>query len=754
MNDLQKYRDATIRTAQYLAYHGIRVFPAIYSSKQPLIPKEDWAVYATNNMTQFADLIVKHAGNKPYNLAIVFGPQSGICDVEPDDKEAVELLEGFIKEAGVRTIAYKSRRGTHYLFKWEPRLAVFQKNNVKVKALECRLGISNFGGKEGRDGGQYSIAPPSLHPDTGEYYAWLPGCAPWEVAPAPMPENLIQYFEINYRKRLGGMEVEVISDGDGFLPGEGNRHTWLLQWSKSLYTSWMLPMEDCVELTRIMSQRIGSYQLEGRGELELKNLFKYLRRPVDPAKEMTASIRSEDINDAIDSIRVMQREEAAGMTPELPTHIYPKVIEEASQHARAAQYPRNLFLHTILSSVCFALGSAVRVRASINHDPTGLQMFSFGVGASGTGKSKVTRAVLVPVSHSDALTTEGSPEGLVSKMARYPRGVMLEFTEGKDFYTMLGKYSASGATDNSLFHKCWSGDKIRRTLQRGTVVVDNPFLVVSAAIQPYNLNHMPVNDCLDGLLQRMLVYPIGNVPRKEDAVALASFQEFMSKTWPAIVQRLFSVKASYGTFSMPGHEVRPTEMILTPEAFAVWRDYAAMKRSEQTMAMYPEDHPHRSDLVRHAEIVLRFSGAMTFLECSCDGDFWDRHQVSHQDWIWISKEMIERVIDHMEWDWQQKIRLVDHLVESAFATISGTGLKREETVVDRMDKHVTDRRRRIEGRVGEEWTLKQYYDVFKLKKRDAQSEVDLFVREGHVVALPLKEGQQALRYKFLEAVNE
>jgi energy-coupling factor transporter ATP-binding protein EcfA2 len=755
MNETQQYRVNAINTAMHLMSRGIKVFPAAYGSKSPLIPIEhgSWKDYATTDPTAFVNLLNKHTPNKAFNLAAIFGPESGVCDVEPDDDQAAETLEGFIKESGVRTIAYKSRRGTHYFFRWEPRLAVFKSSNLKVKNLECRLGVFQ---KDGTVGGQYSITPPSLHPDTGEYYQWLPGCEPWSVAPAPMPENLIQYFETNYRSTTSRL-VEVDSNNDGYLPGEGHRHEWLLAFARHLFCDWLLPLEECMELTRIMSQRTGSYYMEGRGETELVNLFKRLTRPVDPIKEMTAAVDMANLTDVIDIVRQQQRAEKAGMCPEIPSHIFPPLIEMASQNARAAQYPRNFWLNTIAAAVSYACGQAVRVRASVNHETTGLQMFSFGVGGSGSGKSKTLKALLGPLSHSDAVSTEGSPEGLVSLMTRFRRGILLQFSEGKEFFKMLGRYGQNpgAGSDNSLFHKCWSGDKIRRSLQKGTFGLEDPFMTVIAGIQKINLNAMPLNDCIDGLLQRMSVFPLGDVPTKEDPVAMAATKDFLIE-WYQIVDRLSTVKSSIGSPSLSsliagaGVPVMPLTLTLDPEAFKVWQDYAAMKRSDITMSQFPDEHPYRADLVRHAEMVLRKAGNLFMQACSCDKDFWEQTGVGNRDEGFIPKYVLENAIDWMEWDWQQKQILTDHLVEAAFASVSGTHmLQREESVARKVSQYVLDRRRRIESRIGEEWSLRQYYDCFRLKKMDAQTEIDMFLREGHIVQLPMSEGQKALRYKFL-----
>lgn len=746
MNQIKQYRDAAVQTAAHLCRHGIKVFPAAYNSKSPLFKGENWKEYATSDINKFVAKVP--AGL--FNLAIKFGPDSNLCDVEPDSEEGVQIIDRLHAESGVRTVAYQSRRGIHRLFQYPVQLEALKNNNPKAYGIECRLGSGEMG--------FYSICPPSLHPDTGEHYRWLPGCAPWEVAPAVMPENILNFFLTEAKPKSSGRTIDVVSDDDGFLPGEGNRHSYLLQFSKSLYCDWMLPLEDCMDLTRHVSQRIGSYGLEGRGELELKNLFKDLKRRHDPVKEYTAVVNMEAVNSIVDELKTIHQDE--NLPSEIPDDIFHPVIQRASEHARDAQYPRNLWLMTTLTTALYAAGTAVRTRVSPHHEPTGGQTYAFGVGGSGTGKSRTLKALLGPVSHSRAVTTEASPEGLVSAMSRFPRGVMLEFTEGKEFFKMLGKYgpSAGGPSDNSLFHKCWSGDRIWRTLQKGTFGLDNPHLVVSAAIQPINLNQMPHNDCIDGLLQRMLVYPIGHVPRKSKDASQAAVNEFM-KTWYEVVTRLSDVKPTFGSDSLTslasaaGSIPSPLILTLDEQAKAVWDNYAALKRSEQVMAQYPEDHPFRADLVRHAEIALRLAQGLFLIDCSVDKEFWEKYQVARQDHGWISEDVVRRAIKLMEWLWGHKQRMTEHIVESAFSVASGAGLVRGKSVAQQVDETLANRRRRVERACGEEWTLREYYTALNLKKKDAELEVSMFEREGRVVRLPMKDGQKAERFKFLGEVE-
>lgn len=57
-----------------------------------------------------------------------------------------------------------------------------------------------------RGAGGYAVAPGSIHPDTGQPYAWEAGCAPWEIDFAPLPEAVVAL--IKAPKRAPSPRVE------------------------------------------------------------------------------------------------------------------------------------------------------------------------------------------------------------------------------------------------------------------------------------------------------------------------------------------------------------------------------------------------------------------------------------------------------------------------------------------------------------------------------------------------------------------
>lgn len=745
--DQQQYRSACISTAIHLCRLGIRVMPAQFRSKSPL-GGASWNKVATNDVNALAGLIPAGV----FNIGMVFGPSSGVMDIEPDTPQAAAIIEQLMAENGVKTLAYKSRRGVHRIFKWTDKLSHLGNNPKTTHGLECRIGSE--------DKSFYSICPPSVHQDTGETYEWLPGCAPWQVVPTELPENVYQYIITNAKTPKSGERVhEVYADGDGYLPGEGGRHDYLLTFSKSLYCDWQLPLEDCMELTRHVSMRIGSYQEPGRGEVELKNLFKDLQRPNDPIKQMQASISIGAVNEVSEILFEKYRETNQGPSPEIPAHVMHPTIEKASRDAYNSQMPRNLWIMSIIAASAAAIGTSTLVRVSSDHQVMANQLYCFGVGGSGTGKSKTLNAINAPFASSDTVLTDSTPEALTSALAKYPRGIMLEFHEGKDFYKMLGRYNQNGAqSDNSLYHRAWSGDRTRMQRQKGACWIERPHLVVSAAIQRLNLNQLPQNDLVDGLGQRMMVYPIGAVPKKASREALARHAEFIH-IWHEVLGRLQGVKVTVGSVPLSammagtGTVTKPLVNTLSEEARAIWEEYAAYKRSDQVEGHWPDpEHPFRSDIVRHAEIALRLANVLFMIDHAMDRDTWYEWKVAEQDFGTIPKGVMQRAIDLMEWLWVHKQIYFEPLVEAAFAAVTGGHmLQKAEAVPAKVDKYVEERKRRVERHMKDEsFTLRDYYRLLSLKKVDAQKEIDMFLREGHVVDLGIPDGGKSVRYKFLE----
>ncbi len=121
-----------------------------------------------------------------WNMGIVLGT-SGLVVLEYDDPEAEPLF-------------YKLLGGEL------PDTPVCRTGSGKLHAFFAagdEISRRSRDGLELRAGGHHCLVPPSVHPDTGVAYAWLPDREPWTMAPLPVPAELVDFFQANPATRNG-----------------------------------------------------------------------------------------------------------------------------------------------------------------------------------------------------------------------------------------------------------------------------------------------------------------------------------------------------------------------------------------------------------------------------------------------------------------------------------------------------------------------------------------------------------------------
>jgi hypothetical protein len=153
---------------EILAAAGCRFVRVAHNQKRPL--GTAWQHRATTNPADVARWLA--AGD---NVGLLLGPESGVVDVEYDDDAGREQLSDF-GVLDLPTPTWRSARGEHRLFRWEPWMP--QSAVVKTGWLELRIG--------GR--AAQSVLPPSRHPD-GVAYEWI--TSPADVAIAGFPAQLL-----------------------------------------------------------------------------------------------------------------------------------------------------------------------------------------------------------------------------------------------------------------------------------------------------------------------------------------------------------------------------------------------------------------------------------------------------------------------------------------------------------------------------------------------------------------------------------
>lgn len=731
-------------TATCLARLGIRVFPIVYGGKEPLLPT-DWRVCATNNLDEMTRLFPT---NKPYNLAITVGPQSGIIDLEIDNPAGETALKGLYDFYGsAHTVTYQSKRGLHRWFRWDADLAEYGITNFVWHEIGVRLGLE-FSGTS-KTSGAYSLVPPSLHPD-GMYYQWLPGCAPWETPIPPLPEGIkqtfIQYLRDHRSSSKKSMQVGRI--GDDFLPEEGQRHSYMLRISHMLAGPLRLPRQLVVDMIRPLSQYTGAYDSrrnERLAERELCDMVESVER-VEVAEEAFASINFveayELARQAVMDTKADAAEARRHAPLEIPSNIFNPRLEEISWCAHKAQLPRNFFLMSTFGAYAAAIGASVTVQASPDYQPMGIQNYQLGVGSSGSGKSRVLNRMLSPFSEAAGFATDATTESLRSEINRNPRGVLLKVVEGKQFTKMLGRYTGV-PTENSILLEAWSGDTIAVSRQddKKSFRIESPYLTVIAAIQPHNLNSMSVEDVMEGIMQRLMIYEGDKVPKDADSASQKAFNKWFEDEYTPTLKRLMELRPfvfNDNLKPMEGEQDRttlPLKLILDHQAEQVWRKYASWKKSDEVLGQYPDDHPFQNDLVRHAEQVLRTAANIFLHDLASDPEQWSNWTPQYLHAMWIPDHVVQRAIDLVEWTWGQKLNLMTNIVEQRFReAMPPNTLSERESLPQAVQNFAVRRCRILNTRLkgNAEWSLREYYRSLRLSSDQANHEVRLLLSEGFV----------------------
>lgn len=749
-----------LSTALRLAELGIRVFPMPWRSKSPYAG-DPWKATSSNDPATITARL--NRCSDLHNLSIVVGPESGILDIELDSQEAARTWDSLQSCYGpVQTIAYGSRRGVHRLFRWSP--AVFEAGGRIAKLvlmdMECRLG--------GDDKGAYSVVPPSLHPDDGIHYRWLPGCSPWEVSIAPLPtwlENLLIRLASEYAARSPSRRVQYLAETDegDFLPTEGHRHDYALHLSQHLFCRMRLPRQLVTNIVKAVYRITGKIGSEFDRDAEI--LVNGLQRPPRD-EDALAEIDWMDADQAaVQLVRAMKAEKQMreGRPPCPP--VFPELLEKIGDLSRDCQIPRNFVMLNQLVAVASAVGSAATIQYSEDAPNTGLQIYGMGCGDSGVGKSLSLRGPLAPLSDSRALCTDATPESLMAYLGRHPRGVLLRMAEGKQFSAMLGRYrgnsgETSGGSNNSLFCEAWSGDPIVaiRQDEKKSIRVERPYLCIAAVIQPYNLRTFSVDDVMDGLLQRVLMVSADPVP--EEAIhGAAAANSLLQPEYHAMIQRLRTLRPHVYDPAVEqqcsaGYErilnCQPLALVLDREAEAEWKAYQKWKRSPVLQDFWPEGHPFRADLHRHAEIVLRVAGCMYLAAHAIAEDLWNRQNFNQILSQWVPVWYVRQAIQFVEWCWEEKKAIAEQIVEEKYlkAVPSGIG-SRLAGIPEMMRRLAVQRSRKLLPRINgaETWTQRDYYRHLRLSADEAAAELTAFVQHGLVQPAP---GTQPQKYQFVQ----
>lgn len=186
-----------IEAAMRFASYGWRVVPCSLEAKHPKL--KGWQNLATTDEDQIIEWWSN--GFAGHGVSIVFGPTSGVVDIDCDNAEDGDKLRdlAFGGEWPVTPTYLSGRRKTpHRLFRWRDDLPPIAHKNLRDLAgldIDLKLGAG--------DKGTHSLAPPS------KGYEWLPGLSPDECEVADLPDSFVAWLH----NLLGGGPAEASPSG-------------------------------------------------------------------------------------------------------------------------------------------------------------------------------------------------------------------------------------------------------------------------------------------------------------------------------------------------------------------------------------------------------------------------------------------------------------------------------------------------------------------------------------------------------------
>ena len=136
-----------------------------------------------------------------WNLGVVCGPSAvAVLDVDRDDDPDAACLGLLGLDELPDTPIVRTGKGRLQVYYRDP-------GGLEKKTRD---------GFELRVGPHQCLAPPSVHPDTGRAYEWVPDRAPWEVELADLPAHVIEFFaaSTNGNHAAAGPIGDVISIGE------------------------------------------------------------------------------------------------------------------------------------------------------------------------------------------------------------------------------------------------------------------------------------------------------------------------------------------------------------------------------------------------------------------------------------------------------------------------------------------------------------------------------------------------------------
>lgn len=249
-----------------LAYadHGWPVFPL--RGKTPARPRRDGGRGFHDASTDPEVVAAMWASYPGANIGIRTGEQSGLAVLDVDPPAGVETLTRIEAERDIAPGTLMQQTGSgglHLLYRWQPGLGV---------------GSAVWGtGLDLRGEGGYIVAPPSIHPDTGQPYAWT-GDGTWRhelpawpghvlpvEKPAPEPRVVVPFGRPGGRQGILAGLVRVVIEAP---TGERNtRLNWAAYRTGEHIHAGRLDQVQAVTALQLAAERVGLTASETRATI-------------------------------------------------------------------------------------------------------------------------------------------------------------------------------------------------------------------------------------------------------------------------------------------------------------------------------------------------------------------------------------------------------------------------------------------------------------------------------------------------------
>ncbi len=155
-----------------LAYaeHGWQVLPLRPNTKDPY---KDIGVYqATTDQAQIFEWWTRWPDAN-------IGCHCGASGLVAIDEDAIDVLINGGIELDTNTVTNLTARGEHLVYRQPPDIRIGNRH----RNLPDDVHVRGYGG--------YIVLPPSVHPD-GPRYEWEDGYSPFDIVPAPLPDDLLR----------------------------------------------------------------------------------------------------------------------------------------------------------------------------------------------------------------------------------------------------------------------------------------------------------------------------------------------------------------------------------------------------------------------------------------------------------------------------------------------------------------------------------------------------------------------------------